>query len=52
MVAPFVVVLETFVVAALAAFEAFANAAVAEESLEPAPMLGESHLPIEVAAQY
>ena len=52
MVAPFVVVLETFVVAALAAFEAFANAAVAEESLEPVPMLDGSHLPIEVAAQY
>lgn len=52
MVAPFAVVLETFVVAVLAAFEAFANAAVAEESLEPVPMLDGSHLPIEVAAQY
>lgn len=52
MVAPFAVVLETFVVAVLAAFEAFANAEVAEESLEPVPMLDGSHLPIEVAAQY
>ena len=52
MVAPFAVVLETFVAAVLAAFEAFANAAVAEESLEPVPMLDGSHLPIEVAAQY
>ena len=52
MVAPFAVVPETFVVAVLAAFEAFANAEVAEESLEPVPMLDGSHLPIEVAAQY
>ena len=52
MVAPFAVALETFVVAVLAAFEAFANAAVAEESLEPVPMLDGSHPPIEVVAQY
>ena len=51
-VAQLVVVLETFAVAVPAAFEAFANAAVAEESLEPVPMLDGSHLPIEVAAQY